>query len=58
MSWGSGKAELRVLTVGQTIGDSWLVTGGLKPGDRLIVEGLQNIHPGSTVKPAPIAVRP
>jgi membrane fusion protein (multidrug efflux system) len=41
-----------------------LVTGGLKPGDRLIVDGLINVQPGMAVKavpagpaPAPIAVR-
>ena len=35
----SGKVELRVLKVGRTIGDKWLVESGLKPGDRVIVEG-------------------
>lgn len=53
---GAGdKAEQRVLTVGQTVGDKWLVTSGLKPGDRLIVEGLQKVHPGGALKPAPLA---
>jgi multidrug efflux pump subunit AcrA (membrane-fusion protein) len=53
---GAGdKAEPRVLTVGQTVGDKWLVTSGLKPGDRLIVEGLQKVRPGGALKPAPIA---
>ena len=52
------KAELRVLTLGQTIGDKWLVTAGLAPGERLITEGLQNIHPGSRVKIAAAAVQP
>jgi membrane fusion protein (multidrug efflux system) len=53
---GAGdRAEPRVLTVGQTVGDKWLVTSGLKPGDRLIVEGLQKVRPGGALKPAPIA---
>jgi membrane fusion protein (multidrug efflux system) len=52
-----GKAELRELTVAQTIGDKWLVTSGLKPGDRLIVEGLQKVRPGAPVKPVLLAAR-
>ena len=49
------KAQLRILTVSQTVGDNWLVTGGLKPGDRLIVDGLQKVKPGGAVKPLPPA---
>ena len=52
-----GKAELRLITVSQTVGDKWLVTGGLKPGDRVIVEGLQKVHPGTVVKPALLVAR-
>ena len=33
------KVEQRTLTVSRTVGNNWLVTSGLKPGDRLIVEG-------------------
>ena len=51
-----GKAQPRVLTVGQTIGDRWLVTGGLKPGDRVIVEGLQKVRPGVLVRATPAAL--
>jgi len=36
-----GIAHFRSLTLGQAIDSYWLVTSGLKPGDRLIVEGLQ-----------------
>ena len=52
-----GKAEPRQLTVTQTVGDKWLVTSGLKPGDQLIVEGLQKVRPGAPVKPAVLAAR-
>lgn len=45
------KAELRQLEVRQTVGDKWLVTAGLKAGDRLIVDGLQKVQPGAQVKP-------
>jgi membrane fusion protein (multidrug efflux system) len=50
-----GKAELRVLTADRTVGDAWLVTGGLRAGDQVIVEGLQRIRPGAPVKPVPAA---
>ena len=50
---GSGKVELRVLKVGRTIGDKWLVENGLKPGDRVIVEGVQKAKPGTVVKAVP-----
>jgi membrane fusion protein (multidrug efflux system) len=43
--------QLRVLTADRAIGDQWLVTGGLKPGDRVIVEGTQSAIPGSKVEP-------
>jgi membrane fusion protein (multidrug efflux system) len=59
-----GKAELRVLTTSRAVGTNWLVTDGLKPGDRLIVDGLINVQPGMAVKavvapppPPPVAVR-
>jgi membrane fusion protein (multidrug efflux system) len=45
-----GKAQLRDLTLGQTVGDQWLVTAGLKPGDRLIVEGLLRAKAGQAVR--------
>lgn len=44
-----GKAALRQVTVSRTVGASWLVEDGLKPGDRVIVEGLQKIRPGAPV---------
>lgn len=49
----SGKVQQRKLTVDRAIGDKWLVSSGLKPGDRLIVEGLQKVRPGATVKVIP-----
>jgi membrane fusion protein (multidrug efflux system) len=45
------KVELRTLTTSRAIGDKWLVTDGVQAGDRVIVEGLQKVHPGATVKP-------
>jgi len=49
---GAGnKAETRALTIAQTVGDKWLVTAGLKAGDRVVVDGLQKAQPGAVVKP-------
>jgi len=45
------KVELRTLATERAMGDKWLVTAGLKPGERVIVEGLQYAKPGSAVKP-------
>ncbi|MBO9357902.1 efflux RND transporter periplasmic adaptor subunit [Bordetella petrii] len=43
------KVELRVLEVDRAIGDQWLVTGGLEAGEKVIVQGLQNVRPGVEV---------
>jgi len=49
---GAGdKAEMRILTTAGTLGNDWLVTKGIKDGDRLIVDGFQRIGDGATVKP-------
>lgn len=45
------KVELRSLVTERAIGDKWLVTEGLKAGERVIVEGLQFAKPGATVRP-------
>ena len=44
------KVEVRQITATQAIGDKWLVTEGLKSGDRVIVTGLQKVRPGVQVK--------
>ncbi len=41
---------MRNITATQAIGDKWLVTEGLKDGDRVIVTGLQKVRPGAQVK--------
>lgn len=45
------KAVRTTVTADRTIGDKWLVTAGLKPGDRVIVEGLGKIRPNATITP-------
>ncbi|HET6490097.1 MAG TPA: efflux RND transporter periplasmic adaptor subunit [Syntrophales bacterium] len=50
-----GKVQQRMLTLDRTIGDKWLVSAGLAPGDRVIVEGVQKVRPGSSVKAVPFS---
>ena len=45
-----GKVVQRMLTVDRAIGNKWLVSSGLAPGDRVIVEGIQKVRPGASVK--------
>jgi len=52
------KAEMRALVADRTVGDKWLVTSGLKPGDKLIVEGLSRVKPGQSVKPVAVNLQP
>ncbi|QDD39612.1 multidrug efflux RND transporter periplasmic adaptor subunit AcrA [Salmonella enterica subsp. arizonae] len=44
------KVEIRQIVASQAIGDKWLVTDGLKAGDRVVVSGLQKVRPGAQVK--------
>jgi membrane fusion protein (multidrug efflux system) len=44
-----GKVAVRDIVTDRAIGDSWLVTSGLKEGDRVVVVGLQNMRPGIEV---------
>ena len=48
------KVVQRTVVADRAIGSMWLVTGGLKPGDRLIVEGVDKAPPGSSVKPVTV----
>ena len=43
--------SLRPVTLGERVGDFYIVTAGVKPGERVIVEGLQRVRPGIQVKP-------
>jgi len=52
------KVEPRPIKVTRTVGDNWLVSEGLKPGDRVIVEGLQKGRPGTQVKAVPFGAKP
>ncbi|WP_312984049.1 efflux RND transporter periplasmic adaptor subunit [Atlantibacter sp.] len=45
------KVETRPVVASEAIGDRWLVKEGLKPGDKVIVSGIQHIKAGATVNP-------
>jgi membrane fusion protein (multidrug efflux system) len=47
------RVEPRTLKTSRTAGDNWIVTEGLKPGDRVIVEGGMMLRPGMPVQPSP-----
>ena len=52
------KVEPRPIKVARTVGDNWLVSDGLKAGDRVILDGVQRARPGSSVKAVPFSVAP
>lgn len=47
------KVSIRPVTVGERVGNLWIVTEGLKPGERVVVEGLMKVKNGSSVQVAP-----
>src|ERR1035437_2695295 len=47
------EVQAQPVVIGEAVGSNWMVKSGLKPGDRVIVEGLQKMHPGIKVKPVP-----
>lgn len=44
------QVEPRSVIASQAIGDKWLISEGLQPGDQVIVSGIQKAHPGVKVK--------
>lgn len=54
----NGTAEARSIVADRTVGDQWLVTKGLTPGDKVIVEGLGKIKPGGKIVPVPAGSPP
>jgi len=47
------KVVARAVVMGERVGEMWIVQQGLKPGDRVVVEGLQKVRPGMVVNPQP-----
>jgi len=46
-------AEVRNVTTGDLAGSNWIITSGLKPGERVVVEGIQKCQEGQPVTPEP-----
>ncbi len=49
------KVSVRSVKVGPRVDDLWVIDEGLKPGERVVVEGLQRLRDGMTVKAVPVA---
>jgi RND family efflux transporter MFP subunit len=50
---GDNKVSIRAVTLGETIGHDWIVTEGVKPGERVVADGVQKVRPGMQVEPKP-----
>ena len=48
------KVEIRPVKVGERIGPQWIIDTGLKPGERVVAEGVQRVKAGMTVNPKPL----
>jgi len=50
------KAMFRPVKVGERVGQDWIITEGLKPGERVIVQGFMKVREGTSVIPKPYVV--
>ncbi|MDQ1411081.1 MAG: rane fusion protein multidrug efflux system, partial [Acidobacteriaceae bacterium] len=48
------KVSMRAVKPGETVGTMWVIDEGLKPGEQVVVEGLQNLREGTLVTPKPV----
>src|SRR5262249_625900 len=54
---GDNKVSIRAVKVGDRVAAMWIITDGLKPGERVIAEGVQKARPGMQVNPKPFAAQ-
>ncbi|WP_205480291.1 efflux RND transporter periplasmic adaptor subunit [Sphingomonas arenae] len=47
------KAQRRQVTADRTSGTNWVITGGVRPGDKVITQGLANVRDGAAIRPVP-----
>jgi len=52
---GEDKIDIRNVKPGDRIGTQWIIEEGLKPGERVVAEGVQKVRPGMTVHPRQFA---
>jgi len=45
---------MRTVKPGETVGTMWVIDEGLKPGEQVVVEGLQNLKEGTLVSSKPM----
>jgi membrane fusion protein (multidrug efflux system) len=45
------KVNIRPVRTGERVDNLWVITSGLKPGDRVVVEGIQKVREGMVVSP-------
>lgn len=55
---GDNKVNVRTVTVGDRVGNEWIIAEGLKPGERVVAEGVQKVRTGTQVNPKPFAMEP
>jgi membrane fusion protein (multidrug efflux system) len=48
------KVSVRIVKVGERVGTEWIIDSGVKPGEMVIVEGVQKVREGSSVNPKPL----
>jgi RND family efflux transporter MFP subunit len=51
------KVSIKTVTVGDRVGSDWVISDGLKPGDRVVAEGIQKARPGAQVNPKPFGAQ-
>jgi membrane fusion protein (multidrug efflux system) len=51
----ANKISIRTVKVGDRVGNQWIIAEGLKPGERIVAEGVQKVRPGMLVNPKPFA---
>ncbi|MGA2113161.1 MAG: efflux RND transporter periplasmic adaptor subunit [Bryobacteraceae bacterium] len=54
---GDNRVSIRAVTLGDTVGQDWIVSEGVKPGERVVAEGVQKVRAGMLVDPKPFHER-
>jgi RND family efflux transporter MFP subunit len=52
------KVNIRPVKVGERVGTEWIIEEGLKPGEKIVAEGMQRVKAGMTVNPKPFKAKP
>lgn len=54
---GDNTVAIRTISVGDRIGSDWVIPEGLKPGEKVVAEGIQKVRPGAHVAPKPFTAQ-